>query len=88
MSKVTEKKERAIRGFVVSDKMDKTRVAKIERMVKHPVVGKYVRRSTKFMFHDEKNETRIGDEVTITPVRPMSAHKSYKLVEILRKAID
>lgn len=80
------KKQRAIRGVVTSDKMDKSRVVTVTKLVKHPVVGKYVKRSTKFMFHDETNQTRIGDEVLIEPTRPQSARKSFKLLSVIKKA--
>lgn len=88
MSEENTKKQRAIRGIVTSDKMDKTRVFSVVRMVKHPVVGKFVKRTTKFMFHDEKNATKIGDEVLITPTRPMSARKSFQLLSIIKEAAE
>ena len=74
------KKQRALRCTVVSDKMDKTRVGLVERLVKHPVVGKYLKRSTKIHFHDEKNQTKKGDSVSIVACRPMSKKKSFTLV--------
>ena len=83
-----QKKQRAIRGIVTSDKMDKSRVVTVTKLVKHPVVGKYIKRSTKFMFHDEQNVTRIGDEVLIEPIRPMSARKSFKLLSVLKKTAE
>ena len=80
------KKQKSVRGVVTSAKMDKTRVVTVERMVKHPVVGKYIKKTTKFMFHDEKNASKLGDEVLITPSRPMSARKSFRLLSIVKEA--
>lgn len=79
------KKARPFRVIVTSDKMDKSRVGTFERLVKHPRYGKYQRRRTKLMFHDAKNETRIGDEVLIGASSPMSARKAFTLLEILKK---
>ena len=73
-----------LRCVVSSDKMIKSRVGKAVRRVKHPLVGKYIKRTTKVMFHDEANETKIGDEVLVYATRPISAHKSYKLYTIVR----
>lgn len=86
MSSGEVKKQKSVRGVVTSAKMDKTRVVTVERMVKHPVVGKYIKKTTKFMFHDEKNESKLGDEVLITPSRPMSARKSFRLLSIVKEA--
>jgi len=73
-------------GKVVSDKMDKTVTVMIERRVKHPIYGKFVKRSTKLHAHDEKNECQIGDTVTIRECRPMSKSKSWTLVSIDERA--
>ena len=73
-------------GVVVSNKMDKTIVIKVERKVKHPLYGKFVKKSTKFMAHDEKNECNIGDTVRIMETRPLSKNKCWRLVEIVEKA--
>ncbi len=73
-------------GSVISDKMDKTVTVLIERKVKHPLYGKFVKRSTKLHVHDENNECSIGDVVRITECRPLSKTKSWKLVEIVEKA--
>ncbi|MDD3807508.1 MAG: 30S ribosomal protein S17 [Candidatus Marinimicrobia bacterium] len=70
-------------GKVVSDKMDKSVTVLISRKVKHPVYGKYITRSVKFMVHDEKNESRVGDTVRIVETRPLSRHKRWRLVEII-----
>ncbi len=78
------RKERV--GVVVSNKMDKSIVVKVERKVKHPLYGKFVKKSTKFMAHDEKNECTIGDIVRIMETRPLSKNKCWRLVEIVEKA--
>ncbi len=73
-------------GIVVSDKMDKTVVVRVERLVRHPLYGRVIRRSKKYMAHDENNQCRIGDVVKIMECRPLSKHKSWRVVEILRRA--
>ena len=73
-------------GRVVSDKMDKSIVVAIERMVKHPIYGKYVKRTTKLHAHDENNECGLGDTVEIRECRPLSKTKSWTLVKIVEKA--
>lgn len=77
---------RTLTGKVVSDKMEKSAVILIERRVKHPVYGKYVSKSTKVKAHDEKNECKIGDTVTIAESRPLSKTKSWTLVKIEERA--
>ena len=79
-----ESKLRTIEGRVVSNKMDKTITVLVERVVKHPVYGKYVKRSTKMMAHDENNICQEGDIVSITSCRPLSKHKTFRLVEVLQ----
>ncbi|MEZ5542533.1 MAG: 30S ribosomal protein S17 [Pseudomonadota bacterium] len=79
----TNQTNRTVTGRVISDKMDKTVTVLIERKVKHPVYGKYVRRSTKLHVHDENNTCREGDLVTIQECRPYSRTKSWKLVEVV-----
>ena len=74
------------RGYVVSDKMDKTIVVEVEDRVKHPLYGKVIRRSTKVKAHDELNTAGIGDLVLISETRPLSATKNWRLVEIIEKA--
>jgi small subunit ribosomal protein S17 len=88
MSQATEEKKtvKEVRCVVTSDKMTKSRVGVVERLVKHPLAGKYVRRRTKLMFHDDTNQTRVGDEVIVRPSRPMSAMKKFTLVRVVRKA--
>ncbi len=73
-------------GLVVSDRMDKTVVVEVERTTRHPIYGKVMRRSTKFKAHDEGNEARTGDEVRIMECRPLSKDKSWRVVDILRRA--
>ena len=82
---MSEKSEkiRTVIGRVVSNKMDKTAAVLVERLVKHPVYGKYVKRSTKFLVHDENNQCQEGDIVSITSCRPLSKNKTFKLVEVL-----
>jgi small subunit ribosomal protein S17 len=77
---------RTINGKVVSDKMDKSITVLVERRVKHPIYGKYVKRSTKLHAHDENNECNIGDVVTIQETRPLSKTKSWKLISVVEKA--
>jgi small subunit ribosomal protein S17 len=74
------------RGYVVSDKMDKTVVVEVEDRVKHPLYGKVLRRSSKVKAHDEQNTAGIGDLVLIMETRPLSATKRWRLVEVLEKA--
>jgi small subunit ribosomal protein S17 len=73
-------------GKVVSDRMDKTIVVSIERLVKHPQYGRYVRRRSKFKVHDEKNECRMGDTVRFMETRPISKDKRWRFVEIVERA--
>ncbi len=72
-------------GKVVSNKMDKTIVVAIETRVKHPVIGKYVKRTYKLKAHDENNECSIGDTVKVMETRPLSKEKRWRLVEIVEK---
>ena len=73
-------------GVVTSNKMDKSIVVEITRRVKHPIYGKFVKKSNKFMAHDEKNECNIGDTVRIMETRPLSKNKCWRLVEIIERA--
>ena len=73
-------------GKVVSDRMDKTAVVSIERLVKHPTYGRYVRRRNKFKVHDEKNECRIGDVIRFMETRPLSKDKRWRFVEFVERA--
>jgi small subunit ribosomal protein S17 len=77
--------QKTLTGIVVSDKMDKSVVISVERLVKHSVYQKYIRRKAKFMAHDEGNECRIGDRVLLTETRPLSKQKRFKISKILEK---
>ena len=81
-----ETRTRTLQGRVVSDKMDKTITVKIERLVKHPVYGKYITRSSKVHAHDEEHKAGMGDTVLVSESRPMSKSKSWTLVEVLETA--
>ena len=72
-------------GLVTSNKMDKTITISVERKVKHPIYGKFLKKTTKFMAHDEKNECSIGDIVKIMETRPLSKNKCWRLVELVEK---
>ena len=86
----TETMERNMRkervGVVTSDKMDKTIVVTVQRRVMHPKYGKFVKRSSTFMAHDEKGDANIGDTVRISETRPLSKNKRWRLVEIMERA--
>lgn len=73
-------------GLVVSNKMDKSILVTVERKVKHPVYGKFVNKTAKFMAHDEKNECNIGDKVLIMETRPLSKNKNWRLVNVIERA--
>ncbi len=77
---------RTLTGQVVSNRMDKTIAVEIERVVRHPTYGKYIRRTTKLLAHDENREAKMGDTVRIAPCRPLSRHKSWRLVAIVERA--
>jgi small subunit ribosomal protein S17 len=81
-----EKAKRTVVGKVVSDKMDKSVSVAIERQIKHATYGKYIRRTSKVMAHDENNECKIGDRVAISETRPVSKNKSWQVVNILERA--
>ncbi len=81
-----QKVHRTITGRVVSDKMDKTVSVAVERKIKHPVYGKYIRRTTKVLAHDAANECKAGDRVTISECRPVSKSKSWSVVNIIERA--
>ena len=88
MSENTNTNERTLTGRVVSDKMDKSITVMVERRVKHPVYGKFVRKSSKLHAHDENNECKEGDVVTIAECRPISKSKTWRLVEVIEKAAE
>jgi len=83
---MSEKVLRIQTGAVVSDKMNKSAVVLIERKVKHPIYGKFMKKSTKLHIHDEKNECGVGDTVQISECRPISKTKSWTLVKVVEKA--
>jgi len=88
MSEVTEvvAGSHRIVGRVVSNKMDKSIVVAVERKVKHPIYGKFIKKTTKFMAHDEKNESNPGDLVLIAETRPLSKNKNWRLKQIIERA--
>lgn len=73
-------------GIVTSDKMDKTITVAVERREKHPIYGKFVKKTTRFTAHDEKNDCGIGDTVKIMETRPLSKNKRWRLVEVIERA--
>ena len=77
---------RTLTGRVVSNKMNKTIAVEVERLVKHPRYGKYIRRTTKLLAHDETNQSREGDTVTIAECRPLSRSKNWRLVSVVERA--
>src|ERR1700676_2210319 len=79
-------RQRLLTGTGVRNKMDKTVAVSVERLVKHPMYGKYIRRTTKLLAHDENNECKEGDTVSIKPCRPMSRRKSWVLVRVVERA--
>jgi small subunit ribosomal protein S17 len=81
-----EKGARTLTGRVVSNKMQKTIAVEIERLIRHPTYGKYIRRTTKLLAHDENGTSKEGDLVIITPCRPMSRRKSWRLLEVVQRA--
>jgi small subunit ribosomal protein S17 len=82
-----ERKTKVREGVVVSDKMDKTVVVAVQRLVKHPRYGKYVKRRTRFKVHDETNDCSVGDRVIIAETRPLSRDKRWRVRKILEKAV-
>ena len=86
MSEQKQQNERTVTGRVISDKMNKTITVLVERRVKHPVYGKYVRKSSKLHAHDENNECKIGDTIAIEQCRPMSKTKAWRLHSIVERA--
>ena len=86
MSEEKAKGKRAVLGRVVSNKMDKTVSVAIERLIKHPVYGKYIRRTSKVLAHDAANECQVGDRVSISECRPISKSKSWAVVDVIERA--
>lgn len=85
---MTEQTTRTVQGRVVSNKMDKTITVAVERKVKHPIYGKFIKRTTKLHAHDETNQCNEGDVVTVRECRPLSKSKNWTLVNIVTKAIQ
>ena len=83
---VEAKGQRTLTGRVVSTKMQKTIAVEIERLVRHGMYGKFIRRTTKLLAHDEEGTVKSGDTVIITPCRPMSRRKSWRVLEIVRRS--
>ena len=88
-SETTQTKRRQeIRGIVVSDKMNKTRVIETKRSTRHSLYQKNVSRSSKIFVHDEKNESRVGDVITAVATRPLSRHKQFTLLKVVEKRVE
>ena len=87
-AKTTATGQRAVLGRVVSNKMDKTVSVAVERLIKHPVYGKYIRRTTKVLAHDAANVCQIGDRVSISECKPISKSKSWAVVDVIERAVD
>ncbi|MGM0653828.1 30S ribosomal protein S17 [Desulfobacter latus] len=83
----TKKNKKELIGLIVSDKMDKSVVVRVERIVQHKVYKKYIKRYKKYHAHDEQNECKIGDEVKIIETRPLSKLKRFRITEIVKKAV-
>lgn len=83
---ITRARRKTRIGLVTSNKMDKTITISVERKVKHPIYGKFLKKTTKFMAHDEKNECTLGDIVKIMETRPLSKNKCWRLIEVIEKA--
>ena len=88
MSEEIKKGKRTLVGRVVSDKMDKTVSVAVERLIKHPVYGKYIRRTTKVLAHDASNECKPGDRVAISECKPISKNKAWAVVNVVERAAD
>ena len=83
-----QKSQRTIVGRVVSDKMDKTVSVAIERTIKHPMYGKYIRRTSKVLAHDADNACKAGDRVAISEIKPVSKNKSWAVVDVIERAVE
>ena len=88
MAEKTRGRPAAKTGVVVSDGMDKSVVVRVDRIVRHSLYARYVRRSAKFMAHDEKNECKVGDTVEILETRPLSARKHFRVHRVLKRAVS
>jgi len=83
----TRGKKRALNGTIIKDRMDKSVVVRVERVVRHRLYKKYIRRRATFVAHDEENACRVGDKVLITETRPLSRHKRWRVSKIVQKAV-
>lgn len=88
MSEENKKQTRTLVGRVISDKMDKTVSVAVERLIKHPMYGKYIRRTTKVLAHDANNECKPGDRVAISECKPISKNKAWAVVNVVERAAD
>ena len=86
MAQAERAQRRTRTGRVVSDRMDKSITVAVDRQIKHPIYGKFITKTTKYMAHDENNDANIGDKVLIMSTRPLSKRKSWRLVEVLERA--
>lgn len=86
MAQTDRAQRRQRTGRVVSDRMDKTITVAVDRQIKHPIYGKFITKTTKYLAHDEGNDAHIGDKVQIMSTRPLSKRKTWRLVEILERA--
>jgi small subunit ribosomal protein S17 len=83
---ITRKERKQRTGRVVSNRMDKSITVAVDRQIKHPIYGKFITKTTKYMAHDENNDANIGDLVSIMETRPMSKRKRWRLIEVIEKA--
>ncbi len=86
MSEVKRSSRKERTGIVVSNKMDKTIVVGIQRQVRHPIYGKFIKKTSRLFAHDEQEEAREGDMVRVAEIRPLSKHKRWRLLEIMERA--
>ena len=85
--KIIERRRKVLLGTIVSDKMEKTAVALVERTIQHPLYKRTVRKSKKYKVHDEQNECRVGDRIKLIECRPISRDKCWRLLEVVQKAV-
>lgn len=86
MAEAQRSQRRTRTGRVVSDRMDKSITVAVDRQIKHPIYGKFITKTTKYMAHDEENDAKVGDTVLIMSTRPLSKRKSWRLVEVVERA--
>jgi small subunit ribosomal protein S17 len=86
MAQAQRSQRRTRTGKVISDRMDKSITVAVDRQIKHPIYGKFITKTTKYMAHDEKNDANAGDTVLIMSTRPLSKRKSWRLIEIIERA--